>query len=140
MILAAIPWIEPRASHRGVGGSKNTPSGALREMKVLIDECLPAALKENLTALGHERQTVRQAGFGSKKNGELLTLAEWRCDVLLTSDRNIEYQQNMTGRSVAILILFAKSNRMKDLLPLMLACAEALRSVQPGVVIEVKPL
>jgi predicted nuclease of predicted toxin-antitoxin system len=109
-------------------------------MKVLIDECLPAALKENLTALGHERQTVRQAGFGSKKNGELLTLAEWRWDVLLASDRYIKYQQNMTGRSVAILILFAKSNRMKDFLPLMPACAEALRSVQPGVVIEVKPL
>ena len=42
-------------------------------MKILIDECLPAALKENLTALGHECQTVRQAGFGSKKNGELLS-------------------------------------------------------------------
>jgi len=45
-------------------------------MKILIDECLPAALKKNLTALGHDCQTVRQAGFGSKKNGELLTLAE----------------------------------------------------------------
>jgi hypothetical protein len=52
----------------------------------------------------------------------------------------ISYQQNMTGRSVAILILFAKSNRMKDFLPLMPACAEALRSVQPGLVIQVKPL
>jgi predicted nuclease of predicted toxin-antitoxin system len=107
-------------------------------MKVLIDECLPAALKENLTAIGYECQTVRQAGFGSKKNGELLALAERRWDVLLTSDRNIKYQQNMAGRSVSILILCAKSNRMKDLLPLIPACAEALRSVQPGVVIEVK--
>lgn len=108
-------------------------------MKVLIDECLPAALKKNLTALGHECQTVRQAGFGSKKNGELLTLAERQWDVLLTSDRNIKYQQNMTGRSVSILILCAKTNRMKDLLPLMPACAEALRSVRPGVVFEVGP-
>ena len=39
--------------------------------------------------IGHETQTVRQAGFVSKKNGELLTLAEGRWDVLLTSDRNI---------------------------------------------------
>jgi predicted nuclease of predicted toxin-antitoxin system len=38
-------------------------------MKILIDECLPAKLKGALTALGHECQTVRQAGFGSKKNG-----------------------------------------------------------------------
>jgi predicted nuclease of predicted toxin-antitoxin system len=106
-------------------------------MKVLIDECLPAALRKNLTALGRDCETVRQAGFGSKKNGELLTLAERHWDVLLTSDRNIKYQQNMTGRSVSVLILCAKTNRMKDLLPLMPACAEALLSVQPGDVIEV---
>jgi len=81
--------------------------------------------------MGHECQTVRRAGYGSKKNGGLLMLAEGRWDVLLTSDRNIKYQQNMTGRSVSILILRAKSNRMKDLLPLMSACAEALLSIQP---------
>jgi predicted nuclease of predicted toxin-antitoxin system len=106
-------------------------------MKILIDECLPAALKENLTALGHECQSVRQAGFGSKKNGELLTLAEGRWNVLLTSDRNIKYQQNMTGRSLSILILCAKSNRMKDSLPLLPACAQALLSIQTGQVVEI---
>jgi len=67
-------------------------------------------------------------------------LAEGQWDVLLTSDRNIKYQQNMTGRSVSILILRAKSNRMKDLLPLMPACGEALLSIQPGRVVEVGPL
>jgi predicted nuclease of predicted toxin-antitoxin system len=106
-------------------------------MKILIDECLPHELKGTLAAMGHECQTVRRAGYGSKKNGELLMLAEGRWDVLLTSDQNIKYQQNMTGRSVSILILRAKSNRMKDLLPLMPACAEALLSIQPGRVVEV---
>jgi predicted nuclease of predicted toxin-antitoxin system len=95
-------------------------------MKILIDECLPAALKGTLTAMGHECETVRRAGYGSKKNGEVLSIAEGRWDVLLTSDRNIKYQQSMTGRKVSILILCAKSNRMKDLLPLMPACAQAL--------------
>jgi len=109
-------------------------------MRILIDECLPAAMKETLTALGHECETVRRAGYGSKKNGELLTLAEGRWDVLLTSDRNIKHQQNMTGRKVSILILCAKSNRMKDLLPLMPACTQALLSIQSGQVVEVGPL
>jgi hypothetical protein len=45
--------------------------------------------------MGHECQTVRRAGYGSKKNGELLMLAEGRWDVLLTRDRNIKYQQNI---------------------------------------------
>jgi predicted nuclease of predicted toxin-antitoxin system len=109
-------------------------------MKILIDECLPDELKDTLTAMGHESQTVRSAGFGSKKNGELLTLAEGRWDVMVTSDRNIKYQQNMMGRGICVLILCAKSNRMKDLLPLMPALAEALLSIQPGRVVEVGPL
>ena len=109
-------------------------------MKILMDECLPAALKVSLAALGHECETVRRAGYGSKKNGELLALAEGQWDALLTSDRNIKYQQNMTGRSVAILILCAKSNRMKDLLPLIPACAEALLSLKGGQVAEVGPI
>jgi predicted nuclease of predicted toxin-antitoxin system len=109
-------------------------------MKILIDECVPAKLKGALTALGHECQTVREAGFGSKKNGELLSIAEGNWDVLLTSDRNIKYQQNMAGRKVAILILCATSNRMKDLLPLTPLCAQALLVIEPGQVVGVGPI
>jgi predicted nuclease of predicted toxin-antitoxin system len=109
-------------------------------MKILIDECLPAGLRGTLAALGHKCQTVRKAGFGSKKNCELLRLAEGRWEVLLTDDQNIKYQQNMAGRSVAILILRAKSNRIVDLLPLMPACSEALLTIEPGQVVEVGPL
>ena len=109
-------------------------------MKILVDECLPAELKGALTAMGHECETVRRAGYGSKKNGELLTLAESRWDLLLTSDRRIKYQQNMASRKTAVLVLCAKTNRMKDLLPLMPACAEALRAISPGQVVEVRPL
>jgi predicted nuclease of predicted toxin-antitoxin system len=106
-------------------------------MRILVDECLPAGLKATLTTMGHECETVRRAGYGSKKNSELLSLAEGRWDVLLTSDRRIKYQQNMTGRKVSIVVLRAKSNRLQDLLPLMPACAEALLTVSPGQVIEV---
>jgi predicted nuclease of predicted toxin-antitoxin system len=106
-------------------------------MKILIDECLPAGLRGTLAVLGHECETVRRAGYGAKKNGELLSLAEGRWDVLLTSDRNIKYQQNMTGRTVSILVLRAKSNRMQDVLPLMPACVQALLSLSPGSVVEV---
>ena len=109
-------------------------------MKILIDECLPAELKGALTATGHECETVRRVGYGSKKNGELLTLAEGRWDVLLTSDRRIKYQQNMAGRKIAVLVLCAKTNRMKDLLPLMPGCGKALLAISPGQIVEVGPL
>ncbi|HEV3483569.1 MAG TPA: DUF5615 family PIN-like protein [Candidatus Acidoferrales bacterium] len=65
-------------------------------MRILIDECLPVGLRESLTALGYEAETVRRAGYGAKKNGELLSTMEGRWDVLLTNDRNIQYQQNMS--------------------------------------------
>ena len=106
-------------------------------MKILIDECLPAALKGILTALGHDCETVRRAGYGSKKNGELLSLAEDHWNVLLTSDRNIKHQQNMAGRKISIVILCAKTNRLKDLLPLIPACAQTLLTLSPGRILEV---
>ena len=93
-----------------------------------------------LTTMGHECETVRRAGYGSKKNVELLSLAEGRWDVLLTSDRRMKHQQNMTGRNVSIVVLCAKSNRMQDLLPLMPACAQALLSISRGQIVEVGPL
>jgi len=93
-------------------------------MRILIDECLPAGLKKSLAALGHECETVRQAGYGAKKNGELLSLMEGQWDVLLSNDRNIKHQQNMSGRNVSILVLCARSNRIQDLLPLLPAVAK----------------
>jgi predicted nuclease of predicted toxin-antitoxin system len=106
-------------------------------MRILIDECLPAPIIDSLTPFGHECKTVREIGLGSKKNGELLALAEGEWDVLLTNDKNVKYQQNMEGRRISILILSAKSNRLRDLLPLIPACARALVSIQSGQVVEI---
>jgi predicted nuclease of predicted toxin-antitoxin system len=106
-------------------------------MRILIDECLPAPIIDSLTPFGHECKTVREIGLGSKKNGELLALAEGEWDVLLTNDKNVKYQQNMEGRRISILILSAKSNRLRDLLPLIPACARALVSILSGQVVEI---
>jgi predicted nuclease of predicted toxin-antitoxin system len=62
-------------------------------MRLLLDECVPRKLKFMFIAGGHECETVRAAGLGSKTNGELLTLAESRFDVLITIDKNIRHQQ-----------------------------------------------
>ncbi|HXC32536.1 MAG TPA: DUF5615 family PIN-like protein [Verrucomicrobiae bacterium] len=106
-------------------------------MRVLIDECLPSRIKRSYIPHGHECKTAREIGLGSKKNGELLSLAEGQWDVLLTNDRNIKHQQNMTGRTISILVLCAKSNRLEDLLPLVPESLRALQSVKPGQIIEI---
>src|SRR5437660_12310737 len=64
---------------------------------------------------GHECETVRDAGFSGKENGALLALAEGHFDVLVTIDRNIRYQQKMTGRNIAILIIRPASYDMDDI-------------------------
>jgi predicted nuclease of predicted toxin-antitoxin system len=104
-------------------------------VKLLIDECLPRRLK--FTLVGHECMTVREAGFAGKENGELLSLAEGIFDVLITIDRNIRYQQNVTGRNISILIIRAKTNDLSDIQPQIPDVLVALKTVQPGQIVEV---
>ena len=69
-------------------------------MKVLIDECLPRALKRLLVE--HDCQTVREMGWSGKKNGELLALAEKQFDVLITIDQAMPGQ--VTADSFSVLV------------------------------------
>jgi hypothetical protein len=62
-------------------------------MRVLLDESLPRGLRKGL--LGHEVKTVGDMNWRSIKNGSLLALAEPLFDVLITADRNMQYQQNL---------------------------------------------
>jgi predicted nuclease of predicted toxin-antitoxin system len=106
-------------------------------MKLLLDECLPRKLKFFFSERGHHCTTVREAGFGSKENGELLALAEGNYDVLVTIDKNIRHQQNMTGRHIAILIIRAPSNDISDIEPRISEALVALQSIQPGQIVEI---
>jgi predicted nuclease of predicted toxin-antitoxin system len=72
-------------------------------VRILIDECVPRPIKRFLT--GHEAFTVQELGYSSFTNGELLALAEGKFDLFITSDQNLSYQQNLAGRTLAILML-----------------------------------
>jgi predicted nuclease of predicted toxin-antitoxin system len=105
-------------------------------MRILLDECIPRKLKNEL--LDHECQTVPEVGLAGKKNGELLSLAEAAgFAVFLTMDKGLQYEQNLTGRSIAILVVGARSNRLADLLPHVPSCRSIITSIQPGEVIRV---
>ncbi len=106
-------------------------------MRVLIDECIDERFRNSLPE--HDCQTVRYAGFAGLKNGELLIAAEAaKFDVFLTVDQSVQYQQNLTGRIIAIIILRAKSNRLKDLLPLARACLACIETIQPGQIFKIE--
>lgn len=106
-------------------------------MKVLLDECAPKALKATLTAHGHECHTVQEAGWAGKENGELLALAEGQFHVLVTLDTNLRYQQNLEGRTIAIVVIRARSNRLGYLRRYFDACAKALERIKSGEIVYV---
>ena len=106
-------------------------------MRLLIDECVPRKLKFAFASGGHDCETVTEAGFGGKANGELLALAEFLFDVLITIDKNMRYQQNLSGREIAILVLCASSNDISDLSPLVPKAVAALTTIKPGQVVEI---
>ncbi len=87
-------------------------------MRVLLDEMLPRKLKRLLPEEA-EVVTVQERGWHSKKNGELLAFAEKDFDLLLTTDRGIPHQQDLSRFDLAVVVLAAKSNRLADLEPLM---------------------
>jgi hypothetical protein len=73
---------------------------------------VPRKLKTRLT--GHKCRTAAEAGYAGKKNGELLNLAESDgYNVLLTVDRGIEFQLNIRGPKISLVILNSKSSRLR---------------------------
>jgi hypothetical protein len=106
-------------------------------MRILIDECIDERFRNSLPE--HDCQTARYAGLAGLKNGDLLAAAEIaKFDVLLTMDQGIEYQQNLTGRSIAIIIFRTKSNHLKDQLPHVPACLGYIESFQPGQIVRIE--
>ncbi len=105
-------------------------------MRVLLDESVPRQLAAELR--GHEVQTVVQAGWAGVQNGELLRRAVAAgFPVLITMDRNLEYQQDIHGSGLALLVVLARDNRVETVLALAKAIVATLEQARPGTVMHV---
>ena len=105
-------------------------------MRILLDNCVPWRLGAALT--GHEVSSVVQLGWAALSGGELLDAMGSRFDLLVTVDKNLQFQQDLRRRPFAIAVLRAKSNRICDLLPLVPKLLAALPAVIPGQVIKIQ--
>ena len=73
-------------------------------MRVLFDQATPVPIREFL--VGHTVHTAAQQHWDTLKNGELLTVAEHAgFEVFLTTDKNMQYQTNMAGRTIAVVVI-----------------------------------
>jgi predicted nuclease of predicted toxin-antitoxin system len=86
-------------------------------VNVLLDECVDARLAREIT--GHQVQTVPQAGWAGLEDRQVLENAEKKFDVFVTTDSNIEFQQNLATFNLAVVVLRAHTNRLADLKPLV---------------------
>ena len=93
-------------------------------MKILFDQGTPAPLRRVLG--GHTVETAYERGWSTLQNGELIAAAESaRFDVLVTTDKNLRYQQNLTARSIAVVVLLTTSwPRIQQSLPPVVAAIE----------------
>jgi hypothetical protein len=77
-------------------------------VRVLFDQGTPVPLRKHLVA--HQVATTFELGWNNLKNGELLQKSEESgFSVLFTTDQNLQYQQNLTSRTIAIIVLTATS-------------------------------
>lgn len=79
---------------------------------------------------GHACSTVQDLGWGGIKNGDLLQRAEGEFDIFVTSDQNIQYQQNLAGRRIAILEL--STNDISRIEAASTLIEGALEEIQPN--------
>lgn len=100
-------------------------------MRVLLDANVDRRLKR-LFDDRFEADTVGERGWSGKKNSELLRLAEQGFDVLVTMDRNLERQQDLSTLALGVVLIVAKSNRLGDVEPVMSAVNRMLGQVRPG--------
>jgi predicted nuclease of predicted toxin-antitoxin system len=99
-------------------------------MRVLLDEHLPIDLAREFR--GHAVDTVVGRGWAGIKNGELLSRMRGHYDVLITMDRGIDFQQQVSTLRFGIVIVRARSNRMQHLSPLVPAILAAIAAAKPG--------
>ena len=105
-------------------------------MRILLDENVPRKLKYRLEP-NHEVRTVQDQGWSGVQNGALLSKAELDFDAFVTLDRNLEFQQDLSGSRLSVLVLKARSSAYRHILPLLPIILEALDSIEPDSVIHV---
>ncbi len=105
-------------------------------MRVLLDENMDRKLRRWFD-MDHAVTAVSERGWSSKRNGELLRVAQEEFDVLVTMDRNLEHQQNLSAFNIGIVLILARSNQRGEVVPIMSEVNRAVRNVKPGTLVKV---
>jgi hypothetical protein len=104
-------------------------------MPIIFDQATPVPIRPFLE--GHTVRTAAQQGWDRLRNGDLLTAAEEAgFDLLLTTDKNMRYQQNLVGRRIAS--WFSAGSNGRNFEPHIQRVVEAVNAATPGSFVEVE--
>lgn len=104
-------------------------------MRVLVDESLPRRFAGELSGL--QVSTVREEGWLGLRNGVLLRAAVDRgFTVLVTADRSLEFQQNLSELGIAVVVLGGR-NRLQDLKTHVPRLLNVLKTIARGEVLRI---
>ncbi|MEZ5971060.1 MAG: hypothetical protein R3C31_04560 [Hyphomonadaceae bacterium] len=103
-------------------------------MKVLFDQGTPAPLRKALSA--HDVKIAFDCGWDELENGALLSAAEAEgYEVLVTTDQNLRYQQNLEARRIAIVVI--STTNWPRIRPYCDLVRDALNGISPGAFVEI---
>jgi hypothetical protein len=104
-------------------------------MLIIFDQATPVPIRAYLAR--HLVRTAAEQGWDRLSNGDLLSAAESAgFDLLVTTDKNMRYQQNLTGRRIAIVVL--GQQQWPRLRHYIQAVVDAVNAATPGSFIEVE--
>ena len=103
-------------------------------MRILFDQNVPVPLRESLEH--HDVSTAHEMGWSTLENGNLLNAAEKNeFDLFISADKNLKHQQNLSERSISVLVLSTTSwPRIKNSISLVI---DAVNIASPGVFVEI---
>lgn len=105
-------------------------------MKLLLDENLPHQLRLELPE--HEVITTAYLNWSGIENGELLRLAAAASfDALLTTDRGLEYEQNLQALPVAVIVILTKTNTLESIRHVIPNLRKVLTNLQPRELVKI---
>jgi hypothetical protein len=101
-------------------------------VRILLDEGVPEVIQKRLNSLSIS--TVEEMGWRGFRNSTLLDLMAGEFQVLITTDKNLPFQQNLVKRKISAVIL--PSNRIRIVIPLLPKIESAIATIAPGQFVE----
>lgn len=107
-------------------------------MRILVDNCVPRKFARLIT--GHEVVLARQMDWHELGNGDLISAAELNgFDAMVTTDKNLRYQQSLAGRTISIVVLEPRLVFYESLVPMIGKLTLVLSNLPKGSFIVIQP-